>query len=165
MSRHVSVFTLCCLLHCSLKMQMAKKVHVLNALQFNMCWVTGDIPFSPGTVGVAASFGSTGDMFQGFPGDPDTGSRGSSSPSLESQYLSSVESFGSPPTTSAPQVSRSVSFKLIEIAFVTSLFWWNETAPQICWFSLQLCMKRSDVVGRVRLNSLEQTQQYFWKMC
>ncbi|KAA0714862.1 Protein fosB [Triplophysa tibetana] len=61
----------------------------------------GDIPFSPGTVGVAASFGSTGDMFQGFPGDPD--SRGSSSPSLESQYLSSVESFGSPPTTSAPQ--------------------------------------------------------------
>ncbi|KTG43395.1 hypothetical protein cypCar_00005079 [Cyprinus carpio] len=61
----------------------------------------GDIPFSPGTVGVSASFGSTGEMFQGFPGDPD--SRGSSSPSLESQYLSSVESFGSPPTTSAPQ--------------------------------------------------------------
>ncbi|XP_005173699.1 protein FosB isoform X2 [Danio rerio] len=63
----------------------------------------GDIPFSPGTVGVSASLGSIGDMFQGFPGDPDTGSRGSSSPSLESQYLSSVESFGSPPTTSAPQ--------------------------------------------------------------
>ncbi|XP_050991738.1 protein fosB isoform X2 [Labeo rohita] len=63
----------------------------------------GDIPFSPGTVGVSASLGSTGEMFQGFPGDPDTGSRGSSSPSLESQYLSSVESFGSPPTTSAPQ--------------------------------------------------------------
>ncbi|KAK9959090.1 hypothetical protein ABG768_011170 [Culter alburnus] len=63
----------------------------------------GDIPFSPGTVGVSASLGSTGEMYQGFPGDPDTGSRGSSSPSLESQYLSSVESFGSPPTTSAPQ--------------------------------------------------------------
>ncbi|XP_052008688.1 protein fosB isoform X1 [Xyrauchen texanus] len=62
----------------------------------------GDIPFSPGTVGVSASLGSTGEMFQGFPGDPDTGSRGSSSPSLESQYLSSVESFGSPPTTGAP---------------------------------------------------------------
>uniref|UniRef100_A0A3B1JNZ6 FBJ murine osteosarcoma viral oncogene homolog B n=1 Tax=Astyanax mexicanus TaxID=7994 RepID=A0A3B1JNZ6_ASTMX len=42
-------------------------------------------------------------MFQGFPGDLDTGSRGSSSPSAESQYLSSVDSFGSPPTTSAPQ--------------------------------------------------------------
>ncbi|XP_067275150.1 protein fosB isoform X2 [Pseudorasbora parva] len=63
----------------------------------------GDIPFSPGTVGVSVCLGSTGEMFQGFPGDPDTGSRGSSSPSLESQYLSSVESFGSPPTTSAPQ--------------------------------------------------------------
>ncbi|XP_059420832.1 protein FosB-like isoform X2 [Carassius carassius] len=63
----------------------------------------GDIPFSPGTVGVSASLGSTGEMFQGFPGDPDAGSRGSSSPSLESQYLSSVESFGSPPTTSALQ--------------------------------------------------------------
>ncbi|XP_051512339.1 protein FosB-like isoform X1 [Myxocyprinus asiaticus] len=63
----------------------------------------GDIPFSPGTVGVSASLGSSREMFQGFPGDPDTGSRGSSSPSLESQYLSSVESFGSPPTTSAPQ--------------------------------------------------------------
>uniref|UniRef100_A0A3P9MV01 FBJ murine osteosarcoma viral oncogene homolog B n=1 Tax=Poecilia reticulata TaxID=8081 RepID=A0A3P9MV01_POERE len=42
-------------------------------------------------------------MYQGFPGDPDSGSRGSSSPSIESQYLSSVDSFGSPPTTSAPQ--------------------------------------------------------------
>ncbi|CAF97431.1 unnamed protein product [Tetraodon nigroviridis] len=42
-------------------------------------------------------------MYQGFPGDPDNGSRGSSSPSIESQYLSSVDSFGSPPTTSAPQ--------------------------------------------------------------
>uniref|UniRef100_A0A3B5ACE4 FosB proto-oncogene, AP-1 transcription factor subunit n=1 Tax=Stegastes partitus TaxID=144197 RepID=A0A3B5ACE4_9TELE len=44
-------------------------------------------------------------MYQGFPGDPDSGSRGSSSPSIESQYLSSVDSFGSPPTTSAPQVT------------------------------------------------------------
>ncbi|KAM3874959.1 protein FosB [Diretmus argenteus] len=42
-------------------------------------------------------------MFQGFPGDLDSRSRGSSSPSIESQYLSSVDSFGSPPTTSAPQ--------------------------------------------------------------
>ncbi|XP_069043914.1 protein FosB isoform X2 [Lepisosteus oculatus] len=42
-------------------------------------------------------------MFQGFPGDFDSGSRGSSSPSAESQYLSSVDSFGSPPTTAAPQ--------------------------------------------------------------
>uniref|UniRef100_A0A3Q3GZB6 FBJ murine osteosarcoma viral oncogene homolog B n=1 Tax=Kryptolebias marmoratus TaxID=37003 RepID=A0A3Q3GZB6_KRYMA len=42
-------------------------------------------------------------MYQGFPGDPDSGSRGSSSPSIESQYLSSVDSFGSPPTTIAPQ--------------------------------------------------------------
>ncbi|TRY60008.1 hypothetical protein DNTS_034662 [Danionella cerebrum] len=63
----------------------------------------GDIPFSPGTVVVSASPSSTGEMFQGFPGDPDTCSRGSSSPSLESQYLSSVESFGSPPTSTAPQ--------------------------------------------------------------
>uniref|UniRef100_G3P5Q3 FBJ murine osteosarcoma viral oncogene homolog B n=1 Tax=Gasterosteus aculeatus TaxID=69293 RepID=G3P5Q3_GASAC len=43
-------------------------------------------------------------MYQGFPGDLDSGSRGSSSPSIESQYFSSVDSFGSPPTTSAPQV-------------------------------------------------------------
>ncbi|KAG7278348.1 hypothetical protein CRUP_024593 [Coryphaenoides rupestris] len=42
-------------------------------------------------------------MFQGFPGDLDSGSRESSSPSVESQYISSVDSFGSPPTTSAPQ--------------------------------------------------------------
>uniref|UniRef100_A0A3Q2DQD3 FBJ murine osteosarcoma viral oncogene homolog B n=1 Tax=Cyprinodon variegatus TaxID=28743 RepID=A0A3Q2DQD3_CYPVA len=48
-------------------------------------------------------------MYQGFPGDPDSGSRGSSSPSIESQYLSSVDSFGSPPTTSAPQVSTGLS--------------------------------------------------------
>ncbi|XP_029964319.1 protein FosB isoform X2 [Salarias fasciatus] len=53
--------------------------------------------------GVAFSFGPPGEMYQGFPGDPDSGSRGSSSPSIESQYLSSVDSFGSPPTTSAPQ--------------------------------------------------------------
>ncbi|XP_057694711.1 protein fosB isoform X2 [Corythoichthys intestinalis] len=47
--------------------------------------------------------GPRGEMYQGFPGDPDSGSRGSSSPSIESQYLSSVDSFGSPPTTNAPQ--------------------------------------------------------------
>ncbi|XP_047450525.1 protein fosB isoform X2 [Mugil cephalus] len=63
----------------------------------------GDIPLSPVTAGVSFSFGPPGEMYQGFPGDPDTGSRGSSSPSIESQYLSSVDSFGSPPTTSAPQ--------------------------------------------------------------
>ncbi|KAI1903829.1 hypothetical protein AGOR_G00031250 [Albula goreensis] len=42
-------------------------------------------------------------MFQGFPGDLDTGSRCSSSPSAESQYLSSVDSFGSPPTSAVSQ--------------------------------------------------------------
>ncbi|XP_061734159.1 protein fosB isoform X2 [Nerophis ophidion] len=47
--------------------------------------------------------GAPGEMYQGFPGDHDSGSRGSSSPSIESQYLSSVDSFGSPPTTTAPQ--------------------------------------------------------------
>ncbi|XP_036440754.1 protein fosB isoform X3 [Colossoma macropomum] len=66
-------------------------------------WLTGDVPFSPGALGFSAPLGSAGEMFQGFPGDLDTGSRGSSSPSAESQYLSSVDSFGSPPTTSAPQ--------------------------------------------------------------
>ncbi|XP_054509853.2 LOW QUALITY PROTEIN: protein FosB [Agelaius phoeniceus] len=35
-------------------------------------------------------------MFQGFPGDYDSGSRCSSSPSAESQYLSPLDSFGSP---------------------------------------------------------------------
>ncbi|XP_068848502.1 protein FosB isoform X4 [Capricornis sumatraensis] len=40
-------------------------------------------------------------MFQAFPGDYDSGSRCSSSPSAESQYLSSVDSFGSPPTAAA----------------------------------------------------------------
>nr|XP_033813153.1 protein fosB isoform X2 [Geotrypetes seraphini] len=35
-------------------------------------------------------------MYQGFPGDYDSTSRCSSSPSAESQYLSSVDSFGSP---------------------------------------------------------------------
>ncbi|XP_055002108.1 protein FosB isoform X2 [Sorex araneus] len=42
-------------------------------------------------------------MFQAFPGDYDSGSRCSSSPSAESQYLSSVDSFGSPPTAAASQ--------------------------------------------------------------
>ncbi|XP_063763065.1 protein fosB isoform X2 [Eleginops maclovinus] len=55
------------------------------------------------TAGVLLSLGPSGEMYQGFPGDPDSGSRGSSSPSIESQYLSSVDSFGSPPTTGAPQ--------------------------------------------------------------
>ncbi|NXH18606.1 FOSB protein, partial [Bucco capensis] len=41
-------------------------------------------------------------MFQGFPGDYDSGSRCSSSPSAESQYLSSVDSFGSPGTGAGP---------------------------------------------------------------
>lgn len=45
------------------------------------------------------------EMFQAFPGDYDSGSRCSSSPSAESQYLSSVDSFGSPPTATASQVS------------------------------------------------------------
>ncbi|XP_070761314.1 protein FosB isoform X1 [Enoplosus armatus] len=63
----------------------------------------GDIALSPATAGVAFSLGPSGEMYQGFPGDPDSGSRGSSSPSIESQYLSSVDSFGSPPTTSGPQ--------------------------------------------------------------
>nr|XP_057936855.1 protein fosB isoform X2 [Doryrhamphus excisus] len=63
---------------------------------------------SPGTSkkttnGATLPFGPPGEMYQGFPGDHDSGSRGSSSPSIESQYLSSVDSFGSPPTTSAPQ--------------------------------------------------------------
>ncbi|XP_051935211.1 protein fosB isoform X1 [Hippocampus zosterae] len=53
--------------------------------------------------GVKFSLSPRGEMYQGFPGDPDSGSRSSSSPSIESQYLSSVDSFGSPPTTSAPQ--------------------------------------------------------------
>ncbi|CAI5693581.1 protein fosB isoform X2 [Oreochromis aureus] len=65
--------------------------------------------------GVAFSFGPPGEMYQGFPGDPDSGSRGSSSPSIESQYLSSVDSFGSPPTTSAPQecVSASAGLSIV----------------------------------------------------
>ncbi|XP_034723194.1 protein fosB isoform X2 [Etheostoma cragini] len=58
--------------------------------------------------GLAFSLGRSGEMYQGFPGDPDSGSPRSSSPSIESQYLSSVDSFGSPPTTSAPQECVSV---------------------------------------------------------
>ncbi|NXL68887.1 FOSB protein, partial [Chordeiles acutipennis] len=42
-------------------------------------------------------------MFQGFPGDYDSGSRCSSSPSVESQYLSSVDSFGSPVTATGTE--------------------------------------------------------------
>lgn len=44
-------------------------------------------------------------MFQGFPGDYDSGSRCSSSPSAESQYLSPLDSFGSPAAAGAAQVS------------------------------------------------------------
>ncbi|XP_008280740.1 protein FosB isoform X1 [Stegastes partitus] len=71
--------------------------------------IQGDISLSPVTAGVALPLGPCGEMYQGFPGDPDSGSRGSSSPSIESQYLSSVDSFGSPPTTSAPQECASAS--------------------------------------------------------
>nr|XP_020642899.1 protein fosB [Pogona vitticeps] len=42
-------------------------------------------------------------MYQGFPGDYDSTSRCSSSPSAESQYLSSVDSFGSPTAGAAAQ--------------------------------------------------------------
>ncbi|XP_028921143.1 protein fosB isoform X3 [Ornithorhynchus anatinus] len=42
-------------------------------------------------------------MFQAFPGDYDSASRCSSSPSAESQYLSSVDSFGSPTPTAPSQ--------------------------------------------------------------
>ncbi|XP_030008829.1 protein FosB isoform X3 [Sphaeramia orbicularis] len=63
----------------------------------------GDVALSPITAGFPISLDPSGEMYQGFPGDPDSGSRGSSSPSVESHYLSSVDSFGSPPTTSAPQ--------------------------------------------------------------
>ncbi|XP_028319713.1 protein FosB isoform X2 [Gouania willdenowi] len=59
---------------------------------------TGDTALLP-----VSSLGPSGEMYQGFPGDPDSGSRGSSSPSIESHYISSVDSFGSPPTSSAPQ--------------------------------------------------------------
>lgn len=115
--------------------------------------MTGDIPFSPGTVGVSASFGSTGEMFQGFPGDPDTGSRGSSSPSFESQYLSSVESFGSPPTTSAPQVSHGINSHF-NIVFVraNNCFAKLHGCCEICLFLLE---KRSDVAEGMHLNSFE----------
>lgn len=60
-------------------------------------------------------------MYQGFPGDPDNGSRGSSSPSIESQYLSSVDSFGSPPTTSAPQVGLTIEAKYRMYAYIDML--------------------------------------------
>ncbi|KAG9342148.1 hypothetical protein JZ751_017148 [Albula glossodonta] len=70
---------------------------------------TGDNTLFLGTAGASVSLGFAGEMFQGFPGDLDSGSRGSSSPSIESQYLSSVDSFGSPPTTNAPQECASAS--------------------------------------------------------
>ncbi|XP_035647483.1 protein FosB-like isoform X2 [Oncorhynchus keta] len=61
--------------------------------------INGDVTLIPATIGF--SLGSSGVMFQGFPGDFDTISRGSSSPSIESQYLSSVDSFGSPPASAS----------------------------------------------------------------
>ncbi|XP_060114046.1 protein FosB isoform X2 [Heteronotia binoei] len=45
-------------------------------------------------------------MYQGFPGDYDSASRCSSSPSAESQYLSSVDSFGSPTAAGAASSSQ-----------------------------------------------------------
>ncbi|KAK9394232.1 protein fosB [Crotalus adamanteus] len=47
-------------------------------------------------------------MYQGFPGDYDSTSRCSSSPSAESHYLSSVDSFGSPtvPAAASSQVRK-----------------------------------------------------------
>ncbi|XP_061575402.1 protein fosB isoform X2 [Cololabis saira] len=83
----------------------------------------GDTGHSLVTAGVAFSLGPSGEMYQGFPGDPDSGSRGSSSPSIESQYLSSVDSFGSPPTTSAPQecVSAGAGLSIVGSGPGTSL--------------------------------------------
>ncbi|XP_070620696.1 protein FosB isoform X2 [Erythrolamprus reginae] len=46
-------------------------------------------------------------MYQGFPGDFDSTSRCSSSPSAESQYLSSVDSFGSPAATATAAAAAS----------------------------------------------------------
>ncbi|XP_019943726.1 protein FosB isoform X2 [Paralichthys olivaceus] len=82
--------------------------------------------FSPGnnktSNGPAFSLSPCGAMYQGFPGDPDSGSRGSSSPSIEFQCLSSVDSFGSPPTTSAPQecVSAGASLSIVGSELGTS---------------------------------------------
>ncbi|KAI9538686.1 hypothetical protein NQZ68_012339 [Dissostichus eleginoides] len=75
------------------------------------------------TAGVLLSLGPSGEMYQGFPGDPDSGSRGSSSPSIESQYLSSVDSFGSPRTTVAPQecVSAGAGLSIVGIGPGTSV--------------------------------------------
>ncbi|KAM4566259.1 protein FosB isoform 2-T2 [Odontesthes bonariensis] len=83
----------------------------------------GDIARSLVTAGVTFSVGPCGEMYQGFPGDPDSGSLGSSSPSIESQYLSSVDSFGSPPTTSAPQecVSAGAGLSIVGSGPVTSV--------------------------------------------
>ncbi|KAK2506139.1 hypothetical protein MC885_012474 [Smutsia gigantea] len=59
-------------------------------------------------------------MFQAFPGDYDSGSRCSSSPSAESQYLSSVDSFGSPPTAAASQTSQDAHPNLTASLFTHS---------------------------------------------
>ncbi|XP_036978302.1 protein fosB isoform X2 [Acanthopagrus latus] len=84
--------------------------------EFNRKISNCDIALSRVTAGVTFSLGPSGEMYQGFPGDPDNGSRGSSSPSIESQYLSSVDSFGSPPTTSAPQecVSAGAGLSIVD---------------------------------------------------
>ncbi|XP_030259731.1 protein FosB isoform X2 [Sparus aurata] len=84
--------------------------------EFNRKISNCDIALSRVTAGVTFSLGPSGEMYQGFPGDPDNVSRGSSSPSIESQYLSSVDSFGSPPTTSAPQecVSAGAGLSIVE---------------------------------------------------
>lgn len=72
------------------------------------------------------------EMFQAFPGDYDSGSRCSSSPSAESQYLSSVDSFGSPPTATASQVSSNeLGYALWGFNFFLFFFrqGWDEQSP------------------------------------
>lgn len=68
------------------------------------------------------------EMFQAFPGDYDSGSRCSSSPSAESQYLSSVDSFGSPPTAAASQVSSN-GLGYCFVGFNIFSQGWNEQSP------------------------------------
>lgn len=68
------------------------------------------------------------EMFQAFPGDYDSGSRCSSSPSAESQYLSSVDSFGSPPGAAASQVSfNGLGYCFVGFNFLSQE--WNEQSP------------------------------------
>ncbi|KAL0972905.1 hypothetical protein UPYG_G00196270 [Umbra pygmaea] len=72
-----------------------------NVLENTTKYINGDITLIAEPEGF--SLGSAGEMYQGFPGDFDSGSRGSTSPSIESQYLSSVDSFGSPPTSASQE--------------------------------------------------------------